>query len=113
MRLLHPRDMIHSDFNFGRDLANAVVPAWTAGTQIDTDVCRRVLRTWMPAIHAGMTPALVRSLFIVGASRGDHSLSLRRLKLFNSSFIPRIKSEIRLPLRRDCVVIAKNAQMSC
>ena len=34
---------------------NYVIPAWTAGIQADTDVCGRILRTWMPAIHAGMT----------------------------------------------------------
>jgi len=33
---------------------NYVIPAWTAGIQADTDVCGRVLRTWIPAIHAGM-----------------------------------------------------------
>jgi len=32
-----------------------VVPAWSAGTQADMDVSGRILRTWMPAIHAGMT----------------------------------------------------------
>ena len=32
-----------------------VVPAWTAGTQVDMDVSGRILRAWMPAIHAGMT----------------------------------------------------------
>jgi hypothetical protein len=34
-----------------------VVPAWIAGTQIDMDVSGRILRIWMPAIHAGMTEA--------------------------------------------------------
>ncbi|GEM_PF-1920835 len=32
-----------------------VVPAWTAGTQVNMDVSGRILRAWMPAIHAGMT----------------------------------------------------------
>jgi hypothetical protein len=35
----------------------AVVPAWTAGTQVDMDMSGRILRIWMPAIHAGMTEA--------------------------------------------------------
>ena len=34
-----------------------VGPAWTAGTQVDMDVSGRILRAWMPAIHAGMTEA--------------------------------------------------------
>jgi hypothetical protein len=34
-----------------------VVPAWNAGTQIDTDVSGRILQAWMAAIHAGMTEA--------------------------------------------------------
>jgi hypothetical protein len=34
-----------------------VVPAWTAGTQVHMDVSGRILRAWMPAIHAGMTEA--------------------------------------------------------
>ena len=34
-----------------------VVPAWTAGTQVDMDVSARILRAWMPEIHAGMTEA--------------------------------------------------------
>jgi hypothetical protein len=32
-----------------------VVPAWTAGTQVNMDVSGRILRAWIPAIHAGMT----------------------------------------------------------
>ena len=34
---------------------DCVVPAWSAGTQVDMDVSGRLLRTWVPAIHAGMT----------------------------------------------------------
>jgi hypothetical protein len=34
-----------------------VVPAWTVATQVHTDVSGRILRAWMPAIHAGMTEA--------------------------------------------------------
>jgi hypothetical protein len=36
-----------------------VVPAWTAGTQVDMDVSGRILRAWMPAIRAGMTEAKI------------------------------------------------------
>jgi hypothetical protein len=32
-----------------------VIPAWSAGIQADMDFSRRILRTWMPAIRAGMT----------------------------------------------------------
>jgi hypothetical protein len=35
-----------------------VVPARSAGTQIDMDVSGGILRSWMPAIHAGMTDAM-------------------------------------------------------
>jgi hypothetical protein len=42
-----------------RDLRNTphdfVVPASSAGTQVDMDVSGRIPQTWMPAIHAGMT----------------------------------------------------------
>jgi hypothetical protein len=34
---------------------DGVIPAWNAGIQDHTDVSGRILRTWMPAIHAGMT----------------------------------------------------------
>jgi hypothetical protein len=34
---------------------DSVIPAWSAGIQADTDVSGRILRAWMPAIHAGMT----------------------------------------------------------
>jgi hypothetical protein len=34
---------------------SSVIPAWSAGIQVDMDVSGRILRTWMPAIHAGMT----------------------------------------------------------
>jgi hypothetical protein len=34
---------------------DSVIPAWSAGIQPDTDVSGRILRAWMPAIHAGMT----------------------------------------------------------
>jgi hypothetical protein len=36
-------------------LLDSVIPAWSAGIQADMDVSGRILRTWMPAIHAGMT----------------------------------------------------------
>jgi hypothetical protein len=36
-------------------LLDCVIPAWSAGIQADMDVSGRILRTWMPAIHAGMT----------------------------------------------------------
>jgi hypothetical protein len=32
-----------------------VIPAWSAGIQIHMEVSGRILRTWMPAIHAGTT----------------------------------------------------------
>jgi hypothetical protein len=49
--------------------STSVVPAGTAGTQADTDVSGRILRAWMPAIHAGMTKPTVcletESLFFI------------------------------------------------
>ena len=36
-------------------LLDCVIPAWSAGIQADMDVSGRILRSWMPAIHAGMT----------------------------------------------------------
>jgi hypothetical protein len=36
-------------------LLDSVIPAWSAGIQADMDVSGRILRAWMPAIHAGMT----------------------------------------------------------
>jgi len=38
-----------------RMLLGVVVPGWSAGTQVHMDVSGRILRTWMPAVHAGMT----------------------------------------------------------
>ena len=38
---------------------DCVIPAWSAGIQADTDVSGRILRTWMPAIHAGMTKLFI------------------------------------------------------
>ena len=40
------------------EFLDCVIPAWSAGIQADTDVSGRILRTWMPAIHAGMTSSL-------------------------------------------------------
>jgi hypothetical protein len=37
------------------DSSISVIPAWSAGIQADVDVSGRILRPWMPAIHAGMT----------------------------------------------------------
>jgi hypothetical protein len=34
-----------------------VIPAWSAGIQGDMDVSGRILRAWMPTIHAGTTEA--------------------------------------------------------
>jgi hypothetical protein len=34
---------------------DCVIPAWSAGIQIDMDVSGASLRIWMPAIHAGTT----------------------------------------------------------
>jgi hypothetical protein len=36
-------------------LLDSVIPAWSAGIQADMDVSGRILHTWMPAIHAGVT----------------------------------------------------------
>jgi len=49
---------------------NSVIPAWRAGIQVDMDVSGRILRTWMLAIHAGMTAS-------------DFSLSVGERKLMN------------------------------
>jgi hypothetical protein len=43
---------------FGQ-LLDSVIPAWSAGIQTDMDASGRILRTWMPAIHAGMTKLYV------------------------------------------------------
>jgi hypothetical protein len=43
-------------------LLDSVIPAWSAGIQVDRDVSGRILRIWMPAIHAGMTKL---SIFIL------------------------------------------------
>jgi hypothetical protein len=40
----------------------SVIPAWSAGIQADMDVSGRILRIWMPAIHAGMTKLLILML---------------------------------------------------
>ncbi|HEX2243521.1 MAG TPA: hypothetical protein VHK27_09760 [Gammaproteobacteria bacterium] len=39
-----------------------VIPAWSAGIQADMDVSEGILRTWMPAIHAGMTATRISML---------------------------------------------------
>ena len=44
------------------EFLDCVIPAWSAGIQADTDVSGRILRTWMPAIHAGMTSSLFHVL---------------------------------------------------
>jgi hypothetical protein len=36
-------------------IPDSVIPAWSTGIQADMDVSGRILRIWMPAIHAGMT----------------------------------------------------------
>jgi hypothetical protein len=41
-----------------RIFLDIVVPAWSAGTQVGMDASERILRAWMPAIHAGMTDAM-------------------------------------------------------
>jgi hypothetical protein len=43
---------------FKENPLDCVIPAWTAGIQADMDVSGRILRPWMPAIHAGMTNSL-------------------------------------------------------
>jgi hypothetical protein len=41
---------------FKAEPLDCVIPAWSAGIQIDMDVSPDAsLQTWMPAIHAGMT----------------------------------------------------------
>jgi len=55
-----------------------VVPAWNAGTQVHMDVSGRILRAWMPAIHAGMTEAADGQKLRAQAHntvRGDSGLS--------------------------------------
>ena len=58
-----------------------VVPAWTAGTQVDMDVSGRILGAWMPAIHAGMTEALMAKMALnlgVGVDGCISFFTLRR-----------------------------------
>ena len=67
-----------------------VVPAWTAGTQIDMDVSGRILRAWMPAIHAGMTEAadgknLRRTLAVAWRKIPPFSSSAGECKLMTHS----------------------------
>ena len=50
---------------------DGVIPAWSAGIQADTDVSGRILRTWMPAIHAGMTRSSF-SCFVGGRKIMNH-----------------------------------------
>jgi hypothetical protein len=45
---------VRSSVNASR-LYDVVIPARSAGIQVDMDVSGRILRTWIPAIHAGMT----------------------------------------------------------
>jgi hypothetical protein len=52
---------------------HCVIPAWRAGIQADMDVSGRILRAWMPAIHAGMT---IISIFMFWGRAEDHE-SLR------------------------------------
>ena len=40
--------------HFKQSRLDCVIPAWSAGIQADMDVSGRILRTWMPVIHAGM-----------------------------------------------------------
>ena len=35
--------------------SDCVIPVWSAGIQADMDVSARILRTRVPAMHAGMT----------------------------------------------------------
>jgi hypothetical protein len=41
-----------------RIFLDVVVPAWSAGTQVTWMFPDASLRTWMPAVHAGMTDAM-------------------------------------------------------
>jgi hypothetical protein len=45
------RDFSH----FKQSLFDCVIPAWSAGIQINMDVSGSIPATWMPAIRAGMT----------------------------------------------------------
>ena len=55
--LVGVEDYCHEIYVSYINITILVVPAWTAGTQVDMDVSERILRGWMPAIHAGMTEA--------------------------------------------------------
>jgi hypothetical protein len=54
---------VHSFENTGRrglgqfkqNPLDCVIPAWSAGIQLDMDVSEASLLAWMPAIHASMT----------------------------------------------------------
>jgi len=37
------------------EFPDVVVPGRIAGLQVNMDVSRRILRAWMPAVHAGIT----------------------------------------------------------
>jgi hypothetical protein len=44
------------------NIKRLVVPAWTAGTQVDMDMSGRIRRAWMPAFRTGTTRRLMAIL---------------------------------------------------
>jgi len=55
-------------------MRDGVIPAWSAGIQIDMDVSGRILRTWMPAIHAGMTEKKFAMILCFSRSVSEHKI---------------------------------------
>jgi hypothetical protein len=51
---------------------DSVIPAWSAGIQADTDVSGASLRTWVPAIHAGMTKIFI--FILCGRAQANETL---------------------------------------
>ena len=59
--MLYEKDCLSCSFEntgrrgLGEELPDYVIPAWTAGIQVNMDVSGRILANLMPPIHAGMT----------------------------------------------------------
>jgi hypothetical protein len=69
----------------GREALDCVIPAWTAGIQADTDVSGRILRIWMPAIHAGMTRSIFIFIFVGERKIMNHFVVSHPFRFFRAA----------------------------
>ncbi|HXV79766.1 MAG TPA: hypothetical protein VEG60_07790 [Candidatus Binatia bacterium] len=79
---------------------DCVIPARSAGIQVNMDVSGRILRIWMPAIHAGMTLISFFHVFWASVKIMNHFVRTPKNWLWGCDYCPSYRFLVALATLR-------------